>query len=45
LASFGLARTIACCSFSTVRIPLPTAIPSMVSAISPRALSPATISK
>src|SRR3546814_149753 len=39
------ARTHAWASFSTVKIPLPTASPSIVSAISPRALSFDTISK
>src|SRR5690606_36594120 len=42
---FGSARTSAWASFSTVRMPLPTAIPSRVSAMSPRADSLATISK
>src|SRR5690606_37147619 len=45
LSCFGSARTIACASFSTVRMPLPTARPSIVSAMIPRADSPATISK
>ena len=45
LAWAGLARAIAWASFSTVNMPFPTARPSMVSAIRPRALSPATISK
>src|SRR5690606_20866985 len=45
LSCFGSARTIAWASFSTVRMPLPTAIPSIVSAMMPRADSPATISK
>ena len=41
----GSARASAWASFSTVRMPLPMARPSRVSAIRPRALSPATISK
>src|SRR5690606_8280858 len=45
LSCRGSARTIAWPSFSTVRMPFPTASPSMVSAMIPRALSPATISK
>ena len=41
----GSARTWAWISFSTVMIPLPIAIPSIVNAMIARALSPATISK
>src|SRR5690606_23968522 len=45
LACAGSARTSAWASFSTVRMPLPMGMPSIVRAMIPRALSPATISK
>ena len=45
MSRLARARAQACASVLTVRMPLPIAMPSIVSAMIPRALSPATISK